>query len=68
MFLTTAEFLPQHREQHRQTLQIISAAEARGQRRVIEMNQQVATNLEKIITSLQDEEPPPSTEIRADAS
>jgi len=68
MFLTTAEFLPQHREQHRQTLQIISAAEARGQRRVIEMNQQVATNLERIITSLQEEEPPPATEIRADAS
>jgi hypothetical protein len=68
MFLTTAEFLPQHREQHRQTLQIISAAEARGQRRVIEMNQQVAANLEKIITSLEDEDQTPSTEVSADAS
>jgi hypothetical protein len=68
MFLTTAEFLPQHREQHRQTLQIISAAEARGQRRVIEMNQQLATNLEKIITSLQDEDQPPAAEVSADAS
>jgi hypothetical protein len=68
MFLTTAEFLPQHREQHRQTLQIISAAEARGQRRVIEMNRQVATNLERIITSLQDEDQPPTAEVSADAS
>ena len=38
--------------QHRQTLQIISAAEARGQARMAEMNQQVAGNLEKIITAL----------------
>jgi hypothetical protein len=68
MFLTTAEFLPQHRAQHRQTLQIISAAKSRGQRRVIEMNQQVATNLEKIITALEDEDQPPSTEVFADAS
>ena len=30
MFLTTAEFLPQHRDPPEQTLQIISAAEARG--------------------------------------
>lgn len=53
MFLTTAEFLPQHRQQHRQTLQIISAAEASGQTRMVEMNQQVADNLGKIITALE---------------
>ena len=53
MFLTTAEFLPQHRQQHRQTLQIISAAEASGQARMVEMNRQVADNLGKIITSLE---------------
>jgi integrase len=53
MFLTTAEFLPQHRQQHQQTLQIISAAEARGQARMMEMNRQVADNLEKIITALE---------------
>jgi hypothetical protein len=53
MFLTTAEFLPQHRQQHQQVLQIISAAEARGQARLAEMNRQVAGNLEKIIIALE---------------
>jgi integrase len=53
LFITTPEFLPQHREQHRQTLQIISAAEARGQARMVEMNQQVAGNLHRIITALE---------------
>jgi hypothetical protein len=33
MFVTTPEFLPQHREHCQQVLQIITAAEARGQRR-----------------------------------
>jgi hypothetical protein len=53
MFITTAEFLPQHRAQHQQTLQIITAAEARGQTRLAEMNGQVADNLHNIITSLE---------------
>ena len=52
MFLTTAEFLPQHRRQRSEVLQIISAAEARGQQRLVEMNQTVLTNLDTIITSL----------------
>jgi len=55
MFLTTAEFLPEHRAQRQQTLQIISAAEANGQARVAEMNKQVAANLDKIIATLEDD-------------
>ncbi|MGH3235237.1 MAG: tyrosine-type recombinase/integrase [Streptosporangiaceae bacterium] len=55
MFVTTAEFLPQHRAQRQQTLQIITAAEATGQARVAEMNRQVAANLGKIITALEDD-------------
>jgi integrase len=55
MFITTAEFLPQHREHHSQVLQIITAAQARGQTRLVEMNQHVADNLETIITALQDD-------------
>ena len=55
MFVTTAEFLPQHHAQRQQALQIISAAETAGQARVAEMNRQVAANLDKIITSLQAE-------------
>ena len=57
MFATTAEFLPQHHAQRQATLQIISAAEAAGHVRVAEMNRQVAGNLEKIITALENEEP-----------
>ena len=56
MFVTTAEFLPQHHAQRRQALQIITAAEANGQARVAEMNKQVAGNLDKIITALEDRE------------
>jgi hypothetical protein len=55
MFLTTTEFLPQHRQHRQQTLQIISKAEAGGQTRMAEMNRQVADNLEKIITALEDD-------------
>ena len=40
MFLTTREFLPQHRTQRQQTLELITAAEARGQQRLAEMNRQ----------------------------
>lgn len=53
MFVTTPEFLPQHHEHRQQVLQIISAAEARGQLRLVEMNQQVLGNLDTIITTLE---------------
>jgi len=56
MFVTTAEFLPQHHAQRRQTLQIITVAEANGQARVAEMNKQVAGNLGRIIATLEDED------------
>ncbi|MGK2879627.1 MAG: hypothetical protein ACSLE6_02115 [Mycobacterium sp.] len=61
MFLTTGEFLPQHRGQREQTLQLITAAEARGQQRLAEMNRQVLHNLDTIITALDDPEPPKAT-------
>jgi integrase len=64
MFITTAEFLPQHRQQHQQILQIITAAEARGQTRLTQMNRQIADNLQNIITALEDDQ---SQEV-ADAS
>ncbi len=70
LFITTAEFLPQHREQHRQTLQIISTAQARGQARMVEMNQQVADNLQRIIATLEtdDHGDPTSGQVVTDAS
>ena len=52
MFLTTGEFLPQHHQQRQQTLQIITAAEARGQQRLAEMNRKVLGNLDTIIGAL----------------
>ena len=55
MFVTTPEFLPQHHEHRQQVLQIISAAEGRGQLRLVEMNQQVLGNLDTIITALETE-------------
>ena len=57
MFVTTAEFLPQHRHQQQATLQVISAAEAAGQARVAEMNRQVSGNLDKIIAALEADGP-----------
>lgn len=67
MFITTAEFLPQHRQHHQQVLEIVTAAGARGQSRLAEMNQQVADNLERIIRSL-DAAQPVQPEAAADAS
>ncbi|MFI6369246.1 hypothetical protein ACIBG0_41900 [Nocardia sp. NPDC050630] len=55
MFITTPEFLPQHRNQRQQVLQIIGVAEARGQQRLAEMNRGVLTNLNQIIDALDDE-------------
>ncbi|MDI3330832.1 MAG: tyrosine-type recombinase/integrase [Micrococcus sp.] len=55
MFITTADFLPQHREHRTQVVQIISAAEARGQQRLAEMNARVLTNLDRIIETLDEE-------------
>ncbi len=55
MFITTPQFLPQHRDHRQQIVQIISAAQARGQTRLAEMNQQVLANLDNIITGLRDD-------------
>jgi hypothetical protein len=53
VFITTPEFLPQHREQLELTRGIIERARHRGQLRVAEMNQQTADNLLTIITTLE---------------
>lgn len=53
MFVTTAEFLPHHHAQRKETLQIITAAKANGQARVAEMNRQVIGNIDKIIATLE---------------
>ena len=54
MFVTTPEFLPQHRTHRGQVIELITAAEVRGQARLAEMNRQVLGNLDRIITALTD--------------
>ena len=68
MFVTTAEFLPQHYAQRQATLQIITAAEANGHTRVAEMNRQVVSNLDKIITALEADDGDGKKEAAANAS
>jgi integrase len=58
VFITTPEFLPQHRKQLELTRGIIERARQRGQLRVVEMNQRTADNLLTIITSLDNPSPP----------
>ena len=52
LFVTTAEFLPQHRRQLDDTRALIARAEADGHTRLAEMNRTVETNLLTIITTL----------------
>jgi len=52
MFVTTAEFLPEHRRQLDATRTLIERAEQHGQQRVAEMNRTVEKNLLSIITTL----------------
>ncbi len=53
MFLTTAEFLPQHRQQLTETRALLEHAEQHDQQRVLQMNRTVEANLLTIIASLE---------------
>lgn len=59
VFVTTEEFLPQHREHLEHTRGIIERAEKYGQIRLIEMNTKVAENLSTIIATLETDDPTP---------
>ncbi len=52
VFLTGPEFLPELREQRQRTLALIDVSAGKGQTRVLEMNRQVLTNLDRMITDL----------------
>ena len=54
-----SEFLPQHHAQRQQTLELITADEARGHGRLAEMNRTLLSNLDTIIDTL---ETPETTE------
>ena len=53
VFLTGPEFLPELREQRRRTLTLIDVSERGGQTRMVEMNQQVLTNLDRMISEVE---------------
>jgi hypothetical protein len=57
MFITTPKFLEKHRAHREQTRRLIATATTKGQLRLAEMNQQVLTNLDRIITALEAETP-----------
>ena len=58
VFVSGPEFLPELREQRRRTLTLIEASAGKGQTRVTEMNQQVLTNLDKMIGEIEKDEEP----------
>jgi ferredoxin len=53
VFITGPEFLPELREQQQRTLTLITTARDNGHVRVTEMNEQVAANLDRMITELE---------------
>lgn len=61
LFITTAEFLPEHRRQLDQTRRLISQAETTGQARMAEMNRVVETSLLAIIGALGHRQEPCAT-------
>jgi hypothetical protein len=58
VFLSGPEFLPELREQRHRTLTLIQAAAGNGHTRVAEMNQQVLTNLDKMISEIETDNGP----------
>jgi integrase len=52
VFLTGPEFLPELRKQRHRTLTLIDVSTSKGHTRVTEMNQQVLTNLDRMIGEL----------------
>jgi integrase/ferredoxin len=62
VFITTPEFLDQHRQHREQTRRLLATATANGQVRLADMNQQVLGNLDRIITTLEADKQPPTAE------
>jgi hypothetical protein len=56
VFITGPEFLPELREQRRRTLTLVEVSSSKGQARVAEMNQQVLTNLDKMIGEIENDQ------------
>ncbi len=63
MFLTTKEFLPQHRQQRSDTARLIATAEGNGQFRMVQTNTTVLDKLDRIISTLQDDDSEDAVEV-----
>jgi hypothetical protein len=68
VFLTGPEFLPELREHRGRTLTLINTSQAAGHSRVAQMNQQVLTNLDRMIAGIQAPHPPTDLPPHAEAS
>lgn len=55
------EFLPELREQQQRTLTLIDVSERNGQARMVDMNQQVLTNLNRMISEVEKAAPEQET-------
>ena len=63
VFITTPEFLGQHREQLAHTELVLAGARKNGHLRLIEMNERIAANLTTIITTLETENTAGDSEV-----
>ena len=54
LFITSSEFLPQHRTQLTATLELIDVSKKRGHQRLVDANEKVAANLQRIICACED--------------
>ncbi len=68
VFLTGPEFLPELREHRGRTLTLINTSQAAGHSRVAQMNQQVLTNLDRMIAGIQTPHPPTDLPPHAEVS
>ncbi len=55
LFITSGEFLPQHRTQLTATLELIDVSKERGHQRLVDANEKVATNLQRIIAACEND-------------
>ena len=67
VFITGPEFLPELREHRGRTLTLIQTAETAGHGRIAQMNRQVLTNLDKMISGIQTDDASNDLDRTADA-
>ena len=61
VFVTGPEFLPELHDQRHRTLTLIDISTSKGHTRVVEMNQQILANLDRMISEIDTDEPEATT-------